>query len=627
MRAALALLFAGALSAAAAIPPGDSPPTADAGQRRVLSEQTGNVNLRNGDPVRVHLTQGDVRVRTTADGSVQYRLRIEGPASAAAAVPPRFQITGRVTADGALIAGRGLDANYSGHVWITLEVEVPRSTPLEVSTQGGAIEVQDIDGRLTCQTAGGRIRVGKVNNSARLETAGGDIVVQDVSGDLYANTGGGHILAGSVGGNANLSSAGGHIRVARVEGVARMDTGGGNIFLDRAGGRLVASTGGGRIMVGEVSGELEARSGGGGIRIWRVAGPARLQSAGGSIFLAGVTSPVRASTAAGGITARFARPATAPEIAPGAPEPPRAATMGEFECHGGDIVVFVPMDLGLTLDASVMGGEGFHILVDPALAFQLKTNATMDGPALRAEGAMAGGGPLLRLRADSGNILLRPVDSSPSGAGPGVPPVPPIVPVPPVPAFAPGGTNLDTSAAELEQSIARMQRDLELRQNELQSLATTQELRAMKLAAGAAQADRKRFAWDRGAGDSAASAGVDYNWSADQLTEVEDLRERVAAWFTDRVVLSAEELRPRLVRRVDPVYPEAARDSGVEGPVRLRLAIARDGTVEDVTVLSGNPELAGAAVAAVRRWRYRPTILDGKSVSVLTVLTVTFHRH
>ncbi len=599
--------------------------SADSGQRRVLSEQTGSVAIRNGERVRVRLDQGDVRVHTQANGTVQYRLRIEGPAASSSASVPRYQISARSTSEGALVTGRALDSRNSAHFWITLELDLPRPTPLEVSTQGGGIEVQDIDGRLVCDTAGGRIRVGKVNSAARLETAGGDIVVEGVSGDLYANTGGGHILAGTIGGSATLTSGGGHIRVVSVEGLARMDTGGGNIFLDHAGGRLIASSGGGRIMVGEASGELEARTGGGGIRIWHLEGPARVESGGGSIFLAGVTSPVRASTAAGGITASFARPGAAPVVAPGPSEPPHA-TLGELQSSGGDIIVFLPVDLGLTLDALIEGGENFHIVVDPALALKLKSNGLATGRSLRAEGPLAGGGPLLRLRANSGNILLRPVNAAAAELRQAIPPPPPVPHPAPLPPNPPGAPGLDASAASLEQAIAQMQRQLEARQGELESFAAAQEFLAKQLAQQAAQRDARRRYDRAGGGETGEAANVDYDWSADQLSQMEDLREKLASLFTDRVVLPAEQLRPRLIHRVDPVYPDSARQSGAEGPVRLRVAIARDGTVEDAMALSGNPELAAAAVAAVRRWRYRPTILNGKPVPVLTVLTVTFHR-
>jgi protein TonB len=79
-----------------------------------------------------------------------------------------------------------------------------------------------------------------------------------------------------------------------------------------------------------------------------------------------------------------------------------------------------------------------------------------------------------------------------------------------------------------------------------------------------------------------------------------------------------------LVNRVVPVYPELARQMRIEGTVRLQAVIGRDGTVESLQVLSGQPMLAKAAVAAVREWCYRPTLLRGEPVEVETFITVIF---
>jgi len=62
----------------------------------------------------------------------------------------------------------------------------------------------------------------------------------------------------------------------------------------------------------------------------------------------------------------------------------------------------------------------------------------------------------------------------------------------------------------------------------------------------------------------------------------------------------------RLVRRVEPEYPDTLRHMGIGGNVRLELVIAPKGTVETVAVLGGNPILAEAAVKAVRQWVYEP---------------------
>jgi protein TonB len=79
-----------------------------------------------------------------------------------------------------------------------------------------------------------------------------------------------------------------------------------------------------------------------------------------------------------------------------------------------------------------------------------------------------------------------------------------------------------------------------------------------------------------------------------------------------------------LIYRVDPKYPEIARDLRLSGIVRLRAIIATDGHVRNLEVLSGSPILTEAAEEAVRQWRYRPTLLSGTPVEVETYITVTF---
>jgi len=607
------------------------------GARRVASSQDGTLTIRDGERVRVTLEIGDVRVRTQAGGSVQYRLRVEVPAAnPPGGAAPRFQLNARTEPEGAVLVGRTVKGRSPDHYWVTLELDVPRNTPLEVSTQGGNIDVGDIDARLLCETAGGKIRVGRVGAPARLQTAGGDVVVQDVNGDLNASTGGGNILAGAVSGNATLHSDGGHIRVASVAGEARVDTGGGNIFLERAGARLITSTGGGRIIVGEAAGELSAKTVGGGVRVWRLAGPATINTGAGSIFLAGVTSPVRASTAAGGITAVFdaaaasAPPApTTPAQRPKVPRGPRPdGTLGELQCNGGDLVVFVPKGLALNLDAAIEGGD-YGIVVDPAFALILKTNEMVRGKLFRAEGVMGGGGPLLRLRATAGNILLRPTNLPGAMALQALPPLPAIAqvqPVLPVQPYRPS-QNMDIVFADLERSVFDMQRQIESRQQQLEAYTSAQELQAQRTAQRYAEdqrwQQRKVQVWTFSAGDD---ANIEYDGSSQQLAQVDGLREKVASLLTDRVILSASQLRPLLVHRVDPQYPEKAKAAGIEGAVRLRVAISREGSIEDVQALSGEPLLAESAIAAVRQWRYRPTVLNGRQVPVLTVLTITFHR-
>jgi protein TonB len=56
----------------------------------------------------------------------------------------------------------------------------------------------------------------------------------------------------------------------------------------------------------------------------------------------------------------------------------------------------------------------------------------------------------------------------------------------------------------------------------------------------------------------------------------------------------------------------------------LHAIIAKDGSVRDLQVVSGNPLLVQSALTAVRQWRYRPTMLSGEPVEVATTITVRF---
>lgn len=81
------------------------------------------------------------------------------------------------------------------------------------------------------------------------------------------------------------------------------------------------------------------------------------------------------------------------------------------------------------------------------------------------------------------------------------------------------------------------------------------------------------------------------------------------------------------IDRVPPVYPPDARAKGVEGTVILDVIIAADGTVKDLTVLSGDGALAFAAITAVQQWVFEPTLLNGEPVEVETTVAVTFTLH
>ncbi|MDQ1410687.1 MAG: periplasmic protein TonB [Acidobacteriaceae bacterium] len=80
----------------------------------------------------------------------------------------------------------------------------------------------------------------------------------------------------------------------------------------------------------------------------------------------------------------------------------------------------------------------------------------------------------------------------------------------------------------------------------------------------------------------------------------------------------------KLTNKVQPMYPPLARQTRISGTVRLHAIIAKNGTVEQLEVISGHPLLVQAALDAVRQWKYQATTLNGENVEVDTTIDVIF---
>ena len=79
-----------------------------------------------------------------------------------------------------------------------------------------------------------------------------------------------------------------------------------------------------------------------------------------------------------------------------------------------------------------------------------------------------------------------------------------------------------------------------------------------------------------------------------------------------------------LIKKVQPTYPPLARQARIQGKVLLQAEISKDGTIENLRLISGHPMLAPAAIEAVKQWRYKPYMLNGEPVAVETQVEVNF---
>jgi TonB family protein len=95
---------------------------------------------------------------------------------------------------------------------------------------------------------------------------------------------------------------------------------------------------------------------------------------------------------------------------------------------------------------------------------------------------------------------------------------------------------------------------------------------------------------------------------------------------SNAIILSSKGAEKRLIHSVPPKYPAEARLRGAQGTIVLKTVVDENGKVASVRLVEGNAALANSAIEAVKQWRYRPYVRDGKDLSFQTVVIVDFQR-
>jgi protein TonB len=75
---------------------------------------------------------------------------------------------------------------------------------------------------------------------------------------------------------------------------------------------------------------------------------------------------------------------------------------------------------------------------------------------------------------------------------------------------------------------------------------------------------------------------------------------------------------------VTPVYPPLAKMARQQGTVKFQATIGKDGAMEDLKLISGPPLLVQSALDAAKKWTYKPMVLNGAPVEVVTTIDVNF---
>jgi len=92
-----------------------------------------------------------------------------------------------------------------------------------------------------------------------------------------------------------------------------------------------------------------------------------------------------------------------------------------------------------------------------------------------------------------------------------------------------------------------------------------------------------------------------------------------------RIKIGGQVQQANLIKQVKPVYPQLAKQARISGTVHLSAIISKDGTIQELKALPGaHTLLVPAAIDAVRQWVYKPTMLNGEPVEVVTTIDVNF---
>jgi hypothetical protein len=350
---------------------------------------TGSVALEGAARLRVS-TRGALKLQGEERGDVAYtlkkRVRVSSESGARQELGRMGVKTSRQSGWTTLAATFPSSNHASADLWL----KVPRKLlEVELDSEGGAVDAFDLDGALRAETGGGLIQIDRVQGELTIRTGGGDVHLGKIGRGVRCSSGGGSITAESIGGEAGFTTGGGEIYLREVQGAVRASTGGGNIRIERAGGAVTAATGGGLIEVAQAGGLVAAETGAGSIRV-RLAKGVRCESGSGSIQLQAVFGSLRAATGMGSIIA---------ELVAGKP-----LEDSVLSTASGDITVVIPSNFMVTIQA-ISNPPGLQKIISDFPEIQAGVHS--HGGRAEAQGALNGGGPLLRLTASDGTIYLR----------------------------------------------------------------------------------------------------------------------------------------------------------------------------------------------------------------------------
>ncbi len=314
----------------------------------------------SGGMLVVDVESGHVEIRTGNGSGITVEVSVER-----GDLDDYVELSFNETGDGLEIIGkkpRGGRRNHDGG--IEYLITAPSRMDLDISSGGGHIQIEDVEGQVEVSTGGGHVKIRDIRGDLDVQTGGGHLEIGEVDGTLSVKTGGGHIEVDDVRGDVEASSGGGHINVGNVEGDLEVHTGGGHISAETVDGRVVLKSGGGNISVKRGASDAEIETGGGNVTLREMEGHVRVRTDGGDIDVA------LADGNSQGV---------------------------DLETDDGTIELRIPEGVGFDLDAHARYGE-----VESRLNVRSERGSSRE----KLKGAIGRGGSVLRLYTHDGDIVI-----------------------------------------------------------------------------------------------------------------------------------------------------------------------------------------------------------------------------
>ncbi|HUI29975.1 MAG TPA: DUF4097 family beta strand repeat-containing protein [Candidatus Acidoferrales bacterium] len=296
--------------------------------------------------------------------------------------------------DGNTINVRTRGGWWSGSRDLRFIFYVPTNFNLNLSTSGGDLELGgELTGDVELSTSGGDVTIEDVNGTVAGKTSGGDMVAHNLEKDATLSTSGGDIRVDHAGNNLDISTSGGDITIGTVAKNLDASTAGGDIDISKVGGELHASTSSGNLTIGKVGGSVSVSTSGGDISLTSGNGRITANTSGGDIEIKTATGSVDISSSGGTITVGLV---------------PKGDEESKVESSCGDVYLYIPSDVKANIKAEVFGGEDSEIFNGlTGASFKMSTGYGKK----EADFVINGGGQPIYLRTSSGNIYVKDLNS------------------------------------------------------------------------------------------------------------------------------------------------------------------------------------------------------------------------